>query len=182
MKRRISASLGLACFSSRPTPEMIMPGVQYPHCSASSSRNASCSGCSRPSFSRLSIVRIGFSATLPTGVMQERVGCPAIKTVQAPHCPSPQPYLLPVRPRSSRRTLNRLRSESALTLSLDPLTFSSVILDMAHPLSAFGFVKSIKDFAGAIHSAEILKRACLEVALCYSIRVPSLHFDLGDNR
>ena len=40
--------------------------------------------------------------------VQERIGLPSISTVQAPQRPSPQPYLQPVRSRSSRRTLSRL--------------------------------------------------------------------------
>ena len=60
--------------------------------------------------------------TLPTGSWQERMGAPSSKTVQAPHWPSPQPYLVPVRLRSSRSTLRRVRSPSASTVASAPLT------------------------------------------------------------
>src|SRR5260221_12510076 len=43
-----------------------------------------------------------WSATAETGVTQERVACPPICTVQAPHCAMPQPNLVPVRPTTSR--------------------------------------------------------------------------------
>src|SRR5260370_14959137 len=76
---------------------------------APTSKNASCNGCSFPSFSSPSIVAICLPAQSPTCVVQDLVALPSIVTVQAPHRPSPQPYLLPLRSRSSRRTLRRLR-------------------------------------------------------------------------
>src|SRR5437868_8436060 len=79
------------------------------------------------------MVVMGLPAAAPTCVMHDLAGTPPISTVQAPHCPSPQPYLLPVRSRSSRKTLSKLFSASTSTLSLDPFTLSSVILDINHP-------------------------------------------------
>src|SRR4051812_11774817 len=64
-------------------------------------------------------------------VMHDRVAFPSISTVQAPHWPSPQPYLVPVMSRSSRNTLSRLRSGSASILRRTPLTWSSVTLVMS---------------------------------------------------
>src|SRR5437667_7393790 len=40
--------------------------------------------------------------TLPTGTEQERFSSPLMCTEQAPHCATPQPYLVPVRPACSR--------------------------------------------------------------------------------
>src|SRR5215475_4516192 len=68
---------------------------------------------------------IFFPAAEPTGVTHERVGCPSISTVQAPHWPSPHPYLLPVRSRSSRRTERRLRLESVSSLRATLFMLSS---------------------------------------------------------
>src|SRR5438105_2140853 len=62
----------------------------------------------------------------PAQVSQERVGTPSTNTVQAPHWPSPQPYLAPVKSRSSRNTLSSGLSASALTPTLVPLMRSSV--------------------------------------------------------
>src|SRR5512138_2359524 len=45
--------------------------------------------------------------TADTGVTHERLGSPPRCTVQAPHCAMPQPNLVPVRPRLSRRTQSR---------------------------------------------------------------------------
>src|SRR3977135_1364891 len=70
-------------------------------------------------------------ATRPTGMMKERVGKPSIKTVQAPHSPSPQPYLLPVRSRSLRSTPSRLAVESTSTCNFLPLILSAVTFDIS---------------------------------------------------
>ena len=45
MKSMISFSFGAGFFWSSATADMIIPDVQYPHCSASASRNAVCTGC-----------------------------------------------------------------------------------------------------------------------------------------
>src|SRR5262249_59458196 len=64
-------------------------------------------------------------------VVQERTGLPSTSTVHAPHLASPQPYLLPVRSSSSRRTPSRLRPPSASTFWRTPLTWSSTSLAIA---------------------------------------------------
>src|SRR5882757_394512 len=94
----ISAADGVGFFCSSATLLMIMPEVQYAHWKAPASRNASCTGCSAPSFSSPSMVVMDFPAASPTGNKHERLGVPSTSTVHAPHCPSPQPYLLPVSP------------------------------------------------------------------------------------
>lgn len=76
---------------------------------------------------------ICFLATVPTGVTHDRLGDPSLRTVQAPHWPSPHPYLLPVKSRWSRRTVSRLVCESASMRCLLPLTNSSAILSISHP-------------------------------------------------
>ena len=43
-----TCSVGFGLSRSKSTAAMIIPGVQYPHCSACSSWNASCSGCAVP--------------------------------------------------------------------------------------------------------------------------------------
>src|SRR5207248_5523379 len=89
---------------------------------ASSSRKACWTGCREESAAKPSIVVIFFPAAAPICMRQERTGEPSTKTVQAPHCPSPHPYLAPVRPRSSRRTLRRLASDATSTLCSTPFT------------------------------------------------------------
>ena len=61
------------------------------------------------------------------------VVAPSTSTVQAAHCPSPQPYLVPVKSRSSRKTLSSVRSALASTRRRVPLTSSSVILAISPP-------------------------------------------------
>src|SRR5262249_48219695 len=75
-------------------------------------------------------------ATLPTGVTHERVCCPSISTVHAPHCDSPQPYFVPVISRSLRNTLNRLVCGSTSTVNFFPLTISAVTFAIAYRLPA----------------------------------------------
>src|SRR5215469_4391917 len=123
----ISASVGLGKRFSSPTAPRIIPGVHHPHCIAPSLRKASCTGCSLPPATRPSMVTIRLPATLPALVMHDFIGCPSTSTVHAAHCPSPQPNLVPVRSRSSRKTLSKDREASASTRLVVPLTFSSVI-------------------------------------------------------
>src|SRR5688500_8516828 len=122
----ISARDGFGFFFSNAAPDMIIPDVQYPHCIASASMNASCSGWSWPSFSSPSIVVICLPATFPTGIVQARVICPSTSTVHAPHCASPQPYFVPVRLRKSRNTVSKLVCESTFTGNFRPFTFSEL--------------------------------------------------------
>src|SRR5262245_33799542 len=117
-----------------------MPGVHQPHCSASASRNACCIGWSLPSATSPSMVTIFLPAAAPALVRHERVATPSSRTVHAAHCPSPQPYLVPVRSRSSRRTLSSERSTSASTRRLTPLMSSSVMRAIAHLLLLGSFL------------------------------------------
>src|ERR1700704_1752316 len=46
-------------------------------------------------------------ATRDTGTTHDRIASPSRWTVQAPHSAMPHPYLVPVRPRFSRKTQSR---------------------------------------------------------------------------
>src|SRR5205807_4254048 len=59
-------------------------------------------------------------------IWQERVGCPSISTVHAPHCPSPHPYFVPVRFSRSRRTSSSISSSAAETRWSAPLMFREI--------------------------------------------------------
>src|SRR5215469_306458 len=115
MNSMISFSLGATFDSSNDTADMIMPDVQYAHCIAPSSRRACCTGWRRSPLASPSIVVICLPETELTRVMHERCDFPSISTVHAPHWPSPQPYLLPVRSRYSRNTVRRLVCGSTST-------------------------------------------------------------------
>src|ERR1039458_7752431 len=140
MPRMICSRVGLGFFDSRPTAVSTMPGVQNPHCKASCSMNAFCTGCSAPALARPSMVTTSLSLTVFTLRKHERTGTPSSSTVQEPQCPSPQPNLVPVSPRSVRSTQSSRRSPSTfsrtgLSLSLKAIVsvmrFSS-LLGVAH--------------------------------------------------
>src|SRR5439155_25376971 len=57
-----------------------------------------------------------------TGKVHERSGLPSRSTVQAPHCATPQPYLVPVKPIASRRTHKSGVSPSTSTWCVPPFT------------------------------------------------------------
>lgn len=69
-----------------------------------------------------SIVRIFFSFTPLVGNLHEWTGSSSTRTVQAPHRPEPQPYLVPVRARSVRKTHRSIRSPSVVRLMGLPLS------------------------------------------------------------
>src|SRR5712691_8501817 len=152
----ISAELGLVLLCRSPTLLMIIPVVQYAHWNAPASRKACCTGCRCPSFSRPSMVVTGLPTAALTGIWQERRGIPPISTVQAPHWPSPQPYLLPVKPSSSRRTYSRGVSGSYCTGYRLPFTSISIALGIVSPiLPPFGpgsvLVASVAGRFGVTH-------------------------------
>src|SRR6478672_3861886 len=68
------------------------------------------------------MVVIFWRATEETGTTHDRRAAPSTWTVQAPHCPSPQPYFVPVRRSSSRKTQRRGVSGSTFTDRDRPLT------------------------------------------------------------
>jgi len=62
--------------------------------------------------------------TADTGSAQLRIGTPSRCTVQAPHCATPQPYLVPVSPSCSRSTHSSGVAPSTSTLTTSPFTFN----------------------------------------------------------
>src|SRR6185436_15029205 len=115
------ASVGLGFFARSAEAAMIWPAWQYPHCGTSSSIHARCTGCD-PLGDSPSIVVTAAFPTLETGVWQDRVATPLSCTVHAPHCATPQPYLVPGRSSTSRRTHRRGMSGGTSTVADFPLT------------------------------------------------------------
>src|SRR5262245_17792374 len=111
------------------------------------------------------MVTMRLPATVPTLVRQARAAWPSIKTVQAAHWPSPHPYLVPVRSRSSRKMLSSVRSASASIRRFAPLISSSVTRAMNSP-PAIGRRTGLRDLPGS-H---------LESSL--TLRDRDCHFDL----
>src|SRR6202008_1736518 len=67
------------------------------------------------------MVVIFFPAAALTGKEQERTGAPSTCTVHAPHCATPQPYFVPVRPTCSRIAHSSGGLSSTSTLYVLPL-------------------------------------------------------------
>ena len=67
-----------------------------------------------------------FPAARDSGVLQERTGRPSRCPVQAPHCATPQPYFVPVRPRCSRKTQSRGVEGSTSTCTLRLFTVREI--------------------------------------------------------
>src|SRR5712691_7557435 len=100
---------------------MMNPGVQIPHCKAACSRNFCCKGCSLDGVASPSIVATSLPAVSTARTRQESTRTPSSKTLQAPQLPLLQPSLVPVSPRSSRRTSNRLCRGSQRKSTSSPL-------------------------------------------------------------
>src|SRR5215467_12905097 len=95
---------------------------------------ACCRAC-KPSADRPSMVVIFFPLTWETGVEQERMAFPSTCTVQAPHSPAPQPNLVPVRFKESRKTQSSGVSVGTLTLRSLPFTrrdISAMVIPDVH--------------------------------------------------
>src|SRR5687767_6790924 len=75
-----------------------------------------------PSGERPSMVVISAPRTADTGSTHDRVATPFTCTVQAPHWEMPQPYLVPLRSRTSRSTHNSGMSGATSTVADFPLT------------------------------------------------------------
>src|SRR5690348_6033078 len=67
-------------------------------------------------------------ASAPMRVTQERMALPSRCTVQAPHSAMPQPYLVPVRPSTSRRYHSSGICGSPLKERSTPLTLRRIML------------------------------------------------------
>src|SRR5690349_1733291 len=123
----MSSSLGLGFLARSAAAAMIWPLWQYPHCGTSTSSHAFCTGCElvvdRPSM--VTILSVGLIAL--TGSEQERMTLPLTCTEHAPHCATPQPYLVPVSPTFSRITQSNGVSGSTATSRTLPLMLSFAI-------------------------------------------------------
>src|SRR5579864_2685844 len=80
-----------------------------------------------------------FPAARDTGVLQERTGRPSRCTVQAPHCATPQPYFVPVRPRCSRKTQSSGVEGSASRCTVRLFTVREIIrVNLLHASNVSG--------------------------------------------
>src|SRR5262249_31142563 len=79
------------------------------------------------------MVVIAARPTLETGTWHERVASPFMCTVHAPHCATPQPYLVPVSPSASRSTQRSGVSAATSAVSRFPFTESVYFMSGAPP-------------------------------------------------
>ena len=86
--------------------------------------NARCIGCSSSPSASPSIVVISWPSQAIASVRQASTRRPSTQTVQAPHVPWSQPFLVPVRSRCSRSASSRLTRGSSSTTCCPPLTSS----------------------------------------------------------
>ncbi len=111
--------------SIRPTALMIWPGVQKPHWKASWAMKAACTGWQVSPSARPSMVSTSAPSWLIASARQELMRRPSSRTVQAPHWPRSQPFLVPVRSRRSRSRSSRVtRGSSSSTVRRRPLMVS----------------------------------------------------------
>src|SRR5262245_16680075 len=83
----------------------------------------------------VTILSVAF--TSPTRIEHERITSPLMWTEQAPHCATPQPYLVPVRPTCSRMTHRRGVSASTCTSRVLPLILSLAMEPPSRPVDGF---------------------------------------------
>src|SRR5450759_4324719 len=123
----ISCCDGSGFFNNNPTVFIIIPGVQYPHCNASCSIKAFCTGCRLPSRDSPSMVTIFLLAASLTGNMQDLTASFSRRTVHAPQKPRPQPYLVPVNPNLLRKTHNKVRFGSSRVSVFLPFSSKRIV-------------------------------------------------------
>src|SRR5271157_971904 len=96
------------------------------------------------------------------GMMHVRVGAPSICIVQAPQAPTPQPNLLPVRPKCSRTTHNSGTSSGPSNSAGFPFTKNlinmlgglSVLALQSLPAGSFARDRHLKGVVGEWHDVE----------------------------
>src|SRR5260221_7590475 len=124
MPSRTRSGSSPACPSwMRPIALMIWPGVQNPHWKPSWAMKAACTGWSWSPRATPSMVRISAPSWLTASARHELIRRPSTRTVQAPHWPRSQPFLVPVRSRRSRRRSRSVtRGSSSSTSRRTPFT------------------------------------------------------------
>ena len=93
---------------------------------------AACKGASRPSLARPSTVVMASPSCMIARVRQALIRRPSTSTVQAPHWPWSQPFLVPVRPRVSRRASSKVTRGSRPSSWRLPLTTRTTVTGSAN--------------------------------------------------
>src|SRR5215467_15051604 len=119
----ISSSLACGCLSRNAFVATVSPGVQKPHCCASLSTKASCTGCGFPS-PKASAVTICLPCASIASVVHEYTSRSSTSTVHAPHSPRSQTRLGPVISKFSRNASRSVTRGSSSALNVLPFTFN----------------------------------------------------------
>src|SRR6266849_5136991 len=153
---RISSSVGCGLSASSSWLATIMPGVQKPHCSPKSARNAACNGLSPSGGVSPSMVVTARPSSCAANSRQLRAERPSTSTVHAPHTPCSQPTCVPRRRRSWRRKSARERRPSTRRSTLCPFTVSRTsYISSVSSLCPFTIGSLLSRFAGAIRCSSI---------------------------
>src|SRR6266851_5700817 len=103
--------------------------------------------------------------TLPTGIEHERTTSPFRCTEHAPHCATPHPYLVPVRPTCSRITQSSGVSGSTCTSRTLPFTLSFAMGSSRDSLRGQKCAPSFSQAPRAVNARSHSASARPEVAL-----------------
>src|SRR3954463_912954 len=117
----MSLSEGWGFSLSSAVAATIWPDWHEPHRGTSRLAHAACTFLPTSVAPTPSMVVIFLPPAADNGVLQERIGLPSKRTVQAPHSAAPQPNLVPVMPRVSRSTQRSGVLGSASTSRVLPL-------------------------------------------------------------
>src|SRR6202453_2521602 len=120
--KRISSSVGFGLRSIRSSADIIMPGVQKPHCSPCWVQNPSCSGCRSSRVPIPSIVVTERPSACTANIVQLFTDLPSSSTVHAPQLEVSQPMWVPVRSSSSRKACTSRSRGSTSRVCSTPLT------------------------------------------------------------
>src|SRR5258705_739127 len=90
------------------------------------------------------VVILSVALRLPTGTEHERFTSPLMCTEHAPHCATPQPYFVPVRPTYSRITHNSGVSASTFTSRVLPLILSLAMNVLPEPALTANVVSDVE--------------------------------------
>src|SRR5690606_34866852 len=126
MPRLMVSSSAPGCVASRWLACIIIPGVQKPHCTAPCATKASRSASARGSAASPSMVATWRPSQSTANIRQAFTDTPSTTIVHAPHSPSPQPYLVPVRPSTSRIIVSALMSTGTVARVLTPFRVNSM--------------------------------------------------------
>jgi hypothetical protein len=89
---------------------------------------AACIGCSAPFLAKPSIVVTCVPSFITANVRQQFIRRPSTRTVQAPHWPWSQPFLVPVKPTWMRSASSKVVQGARFSFCATPFTCSVIVI------------------------------------------------------